>query len=84
MTDTHTSLGVIRIEDTKDILNLPILICFQGVAMSMEKMLVIDSIAPALRARMNMVDFQQISMFEEQVAEWAFSLLSFEQKCFCS
>nr|WP_277879283.1 hypothetical protein [Leptolyngbya sp. FACHB-711] len=40
-----------------NVLNLSILECFQVVAMSMEKLLIVNRIVPAMSARTNMVDF---------------------------
>ena len=84
MNDNQTSPGVVRVEDIQNRLNLFVLDCFQVVAMSMEKLLVVDRVVPAMSARTAMVNFQSVSMFEEQVADGAFSLLSFEQKRFYS
>jgi hypothetical protein len=46
--------------------------------MAMEKLEVVEFILTALRARDDMVDFQQIPVFEKQMAAGTFSLLSLE------
>ncbi len=48
---------MLRIETVTNRFNLFIPKCFQVVAMSMEKLLVVDRIVPAMSARTDMVDF---------------------------
>jgi hypothetical protein len=47
--------------------------------MTMEKLEIVEFILSALSTRDEMVDFQQISVLKEQMADGTFSLLSFQQ-----
>jgi hypothetical protein len=56
----------------------PLMGRFYIMTMTMKELEVLEFILTALRAGDFMVDFQQIPVFEEQMAADAFSLLSFE------
>lgn len=57
---------------------------FEVMAMTMEELLVREIIRACMGARNNVVDFEQVILIKEKVADRAFPLLTFEQKGFCS